>query len=69
MSRSEIRVGVEDAHRLAQDEGATILDVVDSVVYDKVAQRIERALRIAPEEVPERYQDLPQGKVVLAYCT
>lgn len=69
MSRSEVRISIEDASRLARDEGATILDVVDSVVYDKVPQRIEGAVRIAPEDIPQRYHELPKGKVVLAYCT
>jgi rhodanese-related sulfurtransferase len=64
-----VRIDVHDAHELADREGATVLDVVDTVVYDKVPQAIEGAVRIDPEDVPERYNELPKKGAVLTYCT
>ena len=64
-----IRVSIEDAHALWKDEGATALDVVDTHAYGKTTDQIEGAIRIDPEEIRERFNELPTGKPVVAYCT
>jgi rhodanese-related sulfurtransferase len=62
-----VRISLEDARRIQQDESATVLDVVDSHSYEDTPDQVEGAVRIAPEELKERFEELPKGKPVLAY--
>ncbi len=62
-----IRIAVEDAHAMWREEGATILDVVDTHMYRETTDQLRGAVRIDPEDVPARFHELPKGKPVLAY--
>lgn len=64
---ADIRVSAEEARRIQEEEDATLLDVVDTPSYRETPDQIQGAVRIAPEEVKERFQELPEGKPVLAY--
>lgn len=64
---ADIRVSAEEARRIQEEEDATLLDVVDTASYRETPDQIQGAVRIAPEEVKERFQELPEGKPVLAY--
>jgi hypothetical protein len=52
------------------DEGqALILDVVASHVWPSMSRTIAGLIRIAPEEIGDRFGELPRGKAIIAYCT
>jgi rhodanese-related sulfurtransferase len=62
-----VRISLRDARRMMEEETTTVLDVVDSPSYEETPDRIQGAVRIAPEELKERFQELPMGRPVLAY--
>lgn len=62
-----VRISLEDARRVWEEEEATILDVVDSHSYEETPDQIEGAVRIAPEDFKARFKELPEEKPVLAY--
>lgn len=64
-----VRVSVDEASKLVAAGDATVLDVVDTHVYDKVPDQIEGAVRIDPAAVPDEFERLPRERTVLAYCT
>lgn len=52
------------------DKGAVvILDVRASGSYNKSKVKIKGAIRIAPEELGDRFAELPMGREVVTYCT
>lgn len=62
-----VRISLEEGRRIREEEDATMLDVVDSHSYEETPDQVEGAVRIAPEELKERFEELPQGKPVVAY--
>lgn len=61
-----IRISVGEAKEKL-DAGATPLDVIDSPSYDDFDLQIEGAVRLAPENVGEDFDKLPQDRSVLTY--
>lgn len=64
-----IRISVEEAKRLYDEEDVTVLDVVDTGTFEKIPYKVKGAIRIAPEDFKEEYSKLPEDRHVLAYCT
>lgn len=64
-----IRISPEEAKRRMEKGEVTVLDVVDTHVYDEVPVELPGAVRIAPENVPDDFERLPKSRTVLAYCT
>jgi rhodanese-related sulfurtransferase len=62
-----IRIPLDEAHRMVQEEDAIVVDVVDTGSYDQISVMIEGAVRIAPEDVPDEYERIPQDRSVLTY--
>jgi rhodanese-related sulfurtransferase len=48
---------------------AIVLDVVASHVWPAMARTIQGSIRIPPEEIEERFGELPRDKAIIAYCT
>ncbi len=48
---------------------AVILDVVASHVWPSMTRIIPGSIRIPPEEVEQRYRELPREKTIIAYWT
>lgn len=48
---------------------ALILDVVASHVWPSMTRTIDGSIRIPPEEIETRFDELPRDKAVIAYCT
>jgi rhodanese-related sulfurtransferase len=48
---------------------AVTLDVVASHVWPAMSRTIDGAIRIPPEEVEKRLDELPRDKTIIAYCT
>lgn len=62
-----IRKSLDQAHRIYQEEDATVLDVVDTDSYEELSYKIEGAVRIDPRDVPDDFERLPKERTVLAY--
>ena len=62
---SPARVSLEEARELLE-RGATLVDVRR---HDDPTRPLDAALRIPPDEIPERLGDLPRGSPVLLACT
>lgn len=63
------RIGVEEAKVLVDAGQAVILDVVASRVWPSMSRRIPDSIRIPPEEIERRFDELPRDKAIIAYCT
>ena len=48
---------------------ALILDVVASHVWPSMTRTIQGSVRISPDEIGNRFSELPRDKVIIAYCT
>jgi hypothetical protein len=62
---SPARIAPEAARELL-DRGATL---VDSRQTDNPALALEGALRLPPDQIPQRLDELPRGSPVLLACT
>lgn len=67
--RKPIRISVEEAKKRYDEDGATILDVVDPGTYERLTSRIQDAVRIDPRQIDEEFEQLPQEYTIFAYCT
>jgi rhodanese-related sulfurtransferase len=63
------RIEAAAARALVESGQAVILDVVASHVWPSMARRISGSIRIPPEEVQARHNELPRDKIIIAYCT
>jgi rhodanese-related sulfurtransferase len=62
-----IRIALDKAKELYDQEDVTVLDVVDSETFEKLDYKIEGAVRINPEDIKGKYTQLPEDQRVLAY--
>ncbi|HXC79047.1 MAG TPA: rhodanese-like domain-containing protein [Candidatus Acidoferrum sp.] len=68
-TNSELRITPEKARAMVEAGQALFLDVVSSSVYPLMHEAIAGAIRIAPEELAERVEDLPRSSTIITYCT
>lgn len=66
-TREPVRISVEDAKERYDVGNVTILDVIDSDVYNKFTYQIKSAVRITPEDIPDEYTRLPRDRAIFAY--
>ena len=63
------RIDAAEAKALADNGKAIILDVVASHVWPAMARTIQDSIRIPPEEIKDRFGELPRDKTIITYCT
>lgn len=63
------RIEVADAKAMVDAGEAVVLDVVASHVWPSMTRTIPGSIRIPPEEVGKRFDELPRDKAIIAYCT
>jgi rhodanese-related sulfurtransferase len=63
------RIDAAEAKALVDSGKAVILDIVASHVWAAMARMIPNAIRIPPEEMKDRFGELPRDKIIIAYCT
>jgi rhodanese-related sulfurtransferase len=63
------RIDVADAKAMADAGETIILDVVASHVWPAMTRTIYGSMRIPPEQIQERFGELPRDKTIIAYCT
>jgi rhodanese-related sulfurtransferase len=65
----ELRISPKDAMALVQSGEGVILDVVSSASYAVMHEAIAGAIRIPPEELADRLDELPKSRTIITYCT
>ncbi len=65
LRRSSLRIDPEEAHELIA-EGALLVDVRRNEVIDAP---LDEAVRIPPDEIPERLSELPRNRPIVLVCT
>jgi rhodanese-related sulfurtransferase len=68
-SRSDLRITPEKAKAMVESGQALFLDVISSSVYPLMHLAIAGAIRIAPEELADRVDELPKSTTIITYCT
>ncbi len=63
------RIEVADARARVDAGEAVIVDVVASHVWPSMSRAIQGSIRIPPEEIEARLDELPKDKTIIAYCT
>ena len=63
------RIEAFEAKAMVDAGEAIVLDVVASHVWPAMARTIQGSIRIPPEEIEQRFAELPRDKTVVAYCT
>ena len=65
----QLRIDPTDANARVDASEAIILDVVSPMAWEQLDRAIRGALRIAPDELGERWGELPRELAIVAYCT
>ena len=65
----QLRIDPADAKARVDAGEAIILDVVSPMAWEQLDRAIPRAVRIAPDELDERWGELPRERAIIAYCT
>ncbi|HEX5807213.1 MAG TPA: hypothetical protein VFY25_01000 [Anaerolineales bacterium] len=63
------RIEVAEAKDVIDAGEALILDVVASHIWPSMTRTIQGSIRIPPEEIGRRFDELPRDKTIIAYCT
>ncbi|HUE98033.1 MAG TPA: hypothetical protein VMN99_02195, partial [Anaerolineales bacterium] len=63
------RIAVTEAKAMVDAGEALILDVVASHVWPSMTRTIRGSVRIPPDEIGERFGELPRDTAIIAYCT
>jgi rhodanese-related sulfurtransferase len=66
---SDLRISPQDAYAMVESREAVILDVVSSASYATMHEAVAGAIRIPPEELADRLDELPKSRTIIAYCT
>ena len=64
-----LRIDPVEAKKMVDAGEAIVLDVVESNTWKQMDEAIKGALRIDPEELSDRLQELPTDRGIIAYCT
>ena len=65
---TRIRIPVEDAFA-KYEAGATIIDQLTTKQDLNATRKIAGAIRVPPDELPDRLGELPADRGVISYCT
>ena len=65
----QLRIDPMDAKARLDAGEAIILDVVSPAAWEQLDRAVPEAVRIAPDELGERWGELPRERAIIAYCT
>ena len=65
----QLRIDPADAKARVDAGEAIILDVVAPVAWEQLVRAIHGSVRIPPDEIAERWRELPRERIIIAYCT
>lgn len=66
---NEIRISPSDAAKRVESGNAILLDVVAEAAWRSLREVPRGAVRIPPEEISSRLDEVPGGRAVIAFCT
>ncbi len=64
-----LRIDPPEAKARVDAGEAIILDVVSPIAWEQLDRVIQGAVRIPPDEIGERWDELPRERAIIAYCT
>lgn len=64
-----IRIGIDEARRKLEAGEALALDVVQPGAWERIDGVVKGSVRIPPEELVDRFDELPSDLDIVAYCT
>ena len=64
-----LRIEVDRAKAKLESGEAVALDVVQPSAWDQVDGAVKSAVRIPPDEIGQRFKELPLGLEIITYCT
>jgi rhodanese-related sulfurtransferase len=67
--QENLRIDAAEAKSRVDAGRAIVLDVVSPMAWETLDQAVRDAVRIPPDEVPERLGELPRDRDIIAYCT
>lgn len=65
----ELKIEVERAKAKVESGDAVVLDVIQPGTWEEMDAVIGGAVRISPQEIGERFEELPRELEIIAYCT
>lgn len=65
----DLRIEPGEAAKKIAAGNALLLDVVSAGAWQSLRDVPKGALRIPPEEIATRWQEIPSGRAVIAFCT
>jgi rhodanese-related sulfurtransferase len=65
----QVRIDPADAKARVDSGEAIIVDAVSPLAWEQLDRAIPGAVRIAPDELNERWRELPRERAIIAYCT
>jgi rhodanese-related sulfurtransferase len=64
-----LRIDSAEAKERVDAGQAIILDVVSPMAWEQLDRAVAGAIRISPEEIGQRWSELPREREIIAYCT
>ena len=64
-----LRIGVAQARAKLEAGRAVALDLVQPAAWDHIDGAVKGAVRIPPQEIAQRFEELPRDLEVITYCT
>ncbi len=65
----DLRTEVDQAKAMIDSVEAVALDVVQAHAWDQIDGAVTGAIRIPPQEIGQRFSELPPELGVITYCT
>ncbi len=65
----QLRIDPAGARARLDAREAIVLDVVSPLAWEQLDRAVRGAVRISPDELGERWQELPRERAIVAYCT
>jgi rhodanese-related sulfurtransferase len=66
---NEVRISPSDAAKRVESGNAVLLDVVGESAWRALRDVPRGAVRIPPDEISSRLDEIPDGRAVIAFCT
>ncbi len=67
--QSSVRIDVAEAKAKLESGEALALDVVQPRSWEEIDGAVQGAVRIAPQEIGQRFGELPLDLEIITYCT
>ena len=64
-----LRIEVDEARAKLESGEAAALDLVQPAAWDQIDGAVQGAVRIPPQEIEQRFVELPRELDIITYCT